>query len=270
MQVSGKLAPIVTENSGQKRRVFKASGTGQRESIPVRTRTSLQLYRTKLLIGKTNRVVEVLSSKETRENLRPSFSLDFRARNFQNWLEQKKLRRLPGERDLSFAWRVFLEIRNHYRYDWNPSMDRKVSNVCQLSATDCGGLSYLFCAVLRANKIPARPLIGRWAHSTAGVEDESHYFNCHVKSEFYARGVGWIPVDVSEAVANHKRDIKQLFGQDNGDFIVIHANPDLLLDRPCASSTNIRSLTDFRFWICQNGLLLGSPPRHVFWKVSVR
>jgi transglutaminase-like putative cysteine protease len=41
-----------------------------------------------------------------------------------------------------------------------------------------------------------------------------------VKAEFFAEGIGWVPVDISSAITQH--DVSASFGRDNGDFIVMN------------------------------------------------
>ena len=43
------------------------------------------------------------------------------------------------------------------------------------------------------------------------------YFQEHIKAEFYAQGVGWVPVDLSSAVLHDTSDAKlRYFGNDAG------------------------------------------------------
>ena len=91
---------------------------------------------------------------------------------------------------------------------------------------ECGDYSALFVALCRAGGIPARPVIGRWATSTAG--------DWHVWAEFYLPGYGWIPVDPT--IADSTGKLLDNFGHlDNGRFIlnktyniVLHPEPHFL------------------------------------------
>jgi transglutaminase-like putative cysteine protease len=65
--------------------------------------------------------------------------------------------------------------------------------------------------------LPARLLVGRGALS-AKPDNNMMY----VKAEFFAAGVGWVPVDV-----NYNR-----FGDDEANFIVLHVDTDVVLDVP--------------------------------------
>src|SRR5262245_61631201 len=81
---------------------------------------------------------------------------------FRQWLKEQKQSRGAMESDLDFARRVFQALRGKVKYEFRAGgrMDRLASSVCRASASDCGGLSALFCGVMRAHGIPARELVG--------------------------------------------------------------------------------------------------------------
>ncbi len=93
-------------------------------------------------------------------------------------------------------------------------------------------MAAVFVAACRANGVPARMLVGRWASSAKapkkGVEYEGQW---HVKAEFYARGIGWVPVDLSSAVVWDKSpEGLRYFSNDPGDFLTLHLDHDLVWD----------------------------------------
>ena len=53
---------------------------------------------------------------------------------------------------------------------------------------ECGDYTALFCALLRAVGVPARPVVGYWAESGQPT---------HVWAEFYLPSYGWVPADPS-------------------------------------------------------------------------
>ena len=96
--------------------------------------------------------------------------------------------------------------------------------------SDCGGLTALFVAAMRASGVPARQLVGRWAETAEAGEklDGKEWQKEHVKAEFYAAGVGWVPVDMSVAVDLDRRPGSvRHFGRDNADFVCLHVDPDV-------------------------------------------
>jgi hypothetical protein len=173
-----------------------------------------------------------LSPGEMKRYLRASLVEDFNAKPFQRWLDRAGLRRGKGESDLTFARRAFRYIKQHVRYEYRPEgMDRRVSAVCRAGKSDCGGQSFLLVAVLRANGVPARSVVGRWAlseesPSKKGGEPAGRH---HVKAEFFARGVGWVPVDMAAASGDEEQEFG-FFGDDPGDFVVMHEDVELILD----------------------------------------
>lgn len=273
---SGKRlnAQEVFEDSSTHRRAFRIHTTKQKEfaeQMTVSADYDAVLYKVELTVNKNGYAKERLSPNERKENLRSTFSLDFSDPQFQEFLKANDFAKGKMETDLCFAWRVFCSLKKQYKYYWTQSLDRRASITCKNRATDCGGLSYLFCSVLRANGIPARPLIGRWASSDDREEDFSSSYKCHVKSEFYVNDVGWIPADLSEAVSYKKTSPSRFFGTANGDFIVMHTNPDLILDSLFDGKKNIRSNPDFRVWALTDAgdKTAGAKiPRRIRWNVT--
>jgi transglutaminase-like putative cysteine protease len=122
-------------------------------------------------------------------------------------------------------------------------------------------LTALYVAALRANGIPARQLVGRWAQSAK--KNEMLYGKPwqqeHIKSEFYAGGIGWVPVDVSVAVDYDKKpgSLKH-FGDDPGNFLTFHFDADLMLDVPVVGKKPIRFMQEPAYFFEGRGSLEGA------------
>ena len=177
--------------------------------------------------------VAALTADERAAFTLPGRLTDFETPVFQAWLAEHALRPSGKETDLDFARRVFLEIKDGGGFEFNEQMDRRASVVCKGMKSDCGGLTALFVATLRANGIPARQLVGRWAETAEKDEklDGKEWQKEHVKAEFYAAGIGWVPVDMSVAVDIDRRPGSlRHFGRDNADFIAMHIEPDISLE----------------------------------------
>lgn len=262
-------ANTVKEHSESKRQLlFLHIGSDQSctKSLPLEARFKLRLYSTKLLEGKMKGKIETLSPEELRENTEASFSIDYKSREFKRFLLKNQLSRRSAESDLEFARRSFDFICSKYIYHWDQLLDRRVSLTCLRNNTDCAGICYLYCGILRANGIPARALIGRFARSSSKLEDYSGSFACHVRVEFYARDIGWVPADPAAALGVDKSLRKREFGFDAGDFIVMHVNPDLLLDSKVKGIKLVRSMPDFQYWLDFENA--SSPlPRQISWTV---
>lgn len=196
--------------------------------------------------------------------------MDFGKDVFKKWLQTRKLTRGPQEDVVDFARRAFLDIRSKATYEYAFTEDRHASHVCQGEKSDCGGLSTLFVSVMRANKIPARALYGRWATS-AKPDDKLGsvpFYQWHVKAEFFADGVGWVPVDMSCAVVHDKsKEGLKYFGADPGDFIVFHLDANLQLDSQWFGVKPMHSLQIPAWWVTGKGAVDGSKSTED-WKVK--
>ena len=79
-----------------------------------------------------------------------------------------------------------------------------------------------------------------------------------MKAEFFARGVGWVPVDVSSGILHDKspQGLK-FFGNDPGDFITFHVDGNLDIDTLLFGTESLSSLQSPRWWIKGAGSLKG-------------
>jgi len=107
-----------------------------------------------------------LSTAERTASLAETKTLDFSSPDFQDWLNEHKLRRRRNEDDVEFGRRAFLAVTRSMKYDYALKMDRRASHLCGDESADCGGMSVLFVAAMRANQIPARVLLGAWTRRT--------------------------------------------------------------------------------------------------------
>ncbi|MEM9016023.1 MAG: transglutaminase-like domain-containing protein, partial [Verrucomicrobiota bacterium] len=195
--------------------------------------------------------------------------MDFRSASAAEWRESHDLRRRHEESQVEFARRVYLAIRGDFRYSYAREMNRRASSICEARTSDCGGLSILFVATLRANQIPARLLVGRWARSATPGETNHGvpYYQNHVKSEFFADGLGWIPVDISLGLNDKTHSGTDHFGNDPGDFLVLHLDHGLGVDTVYFGEESITWLQGIKYWVTGRGSLEGS--RHEYkWVVK--
>ncbi len=98
-------------------------------------------------------------------------------------------------------------------------------------------------------------IVGRWAQSGGKVKGEA-YDQEHAKAEFYAQEVGWVPVDISSGVL-HDRNPRGLtfFGNDPGDFLVMHVDPDIVCDTLHFGRQTIAWLQRPAYWVTGEGNL---------------
>lgn len=211
-----------------------------------------------------------LSRRERDDALRKTPLFDYRSPQLQAWLDEHDLQRRDEEQEVDFARRVFQAVVRNTEYDYKSEMSREASHVCTAGSSDCGGMAVLFCSALRAGGVPARALAGCWAKSAAadGMLNGVRYYQTHVKAEFFADGVGWVPVDCSSAVL-HDRTAEKLryFGNDPGDFLTLHVDPELKVDSVYFGTKTLPWLQQFNFFVRGKGTLAGLK-REMNWTVE--
>lgn len=210
--------------------------------------------------------VPPLSSEEQALYLRESESYDFNQPVFVQWLQTSGLRRRNDESVLQFAWRAYDFLRTNYSYQYTAKQQRNVSYLCTQRVADCGGCSFLLVSILRSNRIQARATAGRWAKSSTKPEESGsgELGTFHVKSEFYAPGIGWVPVDVSKALGCSAEDAPRFFGHDQGNFFVMHIDPDFKVQTALFGEKRFTLLQSPAFWVKGKGSFQGSTSK-IFW-----
>jgi len=84
---------------------------------------------------------------------------------------------------LAYAWVV-----DNVRYEENRNPDRPATDALAERTGDAYDMAILFCALARAQGIPAQPVAGI-------LVDEKRATRLHWWAEFYVEKFGWIPVD---------------------------------------------------------------------------
>ena len=208
-----------------------------------------------------------LTAEERTHSLADSKLIDFRDDKFQKWLDEHDLRRRPQGSTIDFSRRVFSYLKRTMQYEYLGDMDRRATHVCRAGRSDCGGMSSLFVAILRANNIPARAMAGRWASNAkppasdvaSQYQQISHSQQVHVKAEFFVDEVGWIPVDLSSGVLHdHSTDGLRYFGRDPGDFFVLHIDPCVEVETPTFGRATFDWLQTFHYYVNGKGELKDS------------
>jgi transglutaminase-like putative cysteine protease len=180
------------------------------QGFTVEATYDLTVNRRKLEPGEPTIPVAPLRRAERAAFLSPSNHFDFTISRFRAWLTKAELKRKKEERDLDFAYRAMEAMVKGYKYRFELKSDRTASAVCKAGWSDCGGLATVYVSALRANGIPARCLTGR------NFQPDGP----HVRLEFYAAGVGWVPCDPSLAIARRSADAG--FGREPTDMVIMH------------------------------------------------
>lgn len=181
----------------------------------------LSMSNRKLVAGKPAISVRPLSDEVRAWSLRSNKFTNFDEPHFQTWIKEHDLVRSSGERDVKFAYRALGILGKLLKYGTAGPQD--ACSVISQGGSECGGLSNTYVAVLRANGIPARLIPGRWLGKAKPEMDSTGALDfdrttIHCKSEFYATGIGWVPV---MAVPTGGASTESSFGIDNGDFLAL-------------------------------------------------
>jgi transglutaminase-like putative cysteine protease len=175
----------------------------------------------------------------------------------RQWMQNVGLTRRDEEGDLAYAYRTFQYIRHHFRYEC-PVDDQSPVAVCTRGKSDCAGLSGLFIRLLRENGVAARALTGRFARSgkkyDGRVVSGDNEGREHVRVEFFAKGVGWVPVELAAAVSvPHAADLT-FFGNDAGDLVTLAHDPYGLTDTVLAGKqSSVACQSVFLYWRSSSG-----------------
>jgi hypothetical protein len=204
--------------------------------------------------------VEELTAEDRRQSLAATKVMDFRSEGFRKWLAEHKLRRREGEHAVDFGRRAFLAVVKNFQYDFRPQMDRRAEVVCREGRADCGGLSVVFVAALRANGVPARLRVGRWARPQKPGErlGDVDYGQQHVIAEFFAPDAGWVAADCASGVLHDQSpDRLHYFGHFRADFITLHVDGALVLDAGPQGKRPVEWLQGVVYWVTGTGELTG-------------
>jgi len=190
------------------------------------------------------------------EFLASTESINWKDAAFQDWLDSSGLRRKGGESPVDFGQRVYDYCLSHGRYVYPPSSAWTSAAACQRLRSDCGGFSLVFTAACRANKIPARMLVGQnfkarqLADGTVALTEGRQ---AHVIAEFFDPQIGWIPEDISSTFlrARGYPDLN-FFGRDPGFFFAWHTDTDFHFNTPRKSDTHIQWIQNPNLWFSEN------------------
>jgi choice-of-anchor C domain-containing protein len=214
---------------------FKASLTAE-----------LTLYATQLLPrvrGQQVPPVADLTAEQVQRYTAAWGPEDYDAKVFQDYLDRTGLRRDEKESDLSFARRAFYYLKHHIEYaDLPEGLTCKASDICTAGKGICTEQEVLLVAILRANHIPARALPGGLVPWDKPAVDG--FLAGHVRSEFFARGIGWVPADLTFESDGEL----SYFGYDDGLLAVNHNDFDFIFEPFPGESYRLGALAYFAWW----------------------
>ena len=132
--------------------------------------------------------------------------------------------------DMEMARAIYLHAVSTMKYDktgkgWGHG---DIYYACEERRGNCTDFHALFIGYARAMGIPARFAIGFPLPAERGQGQIAGY---HCWAEFYAKGVGWVPVDASEA-AKHPDKRDYFFGHHDENRLEFSRGRDLILTPP--------------------------------------
>ena len=173
-------------------------------------------------------------------------SINWDTDRFQDWLASSGLRRRSGESAVAYGARVFAYLRENGSYAYPPETAWNAAAACRSLDTDCGGFSLVFAAACRANRIPARMLVGQWFKSRGGDPGERQ---AHVIAEFFDPQIGWIPEDISSTLLRVRGFADtNFFGRDPGYFFAWHVDTDFQFDVPDKPDAKVQWIQNPSLW----------------------
>lgn len=126
--------------------------------------------------------------------------------------------------------KMYRAVLDHMRYSkdgtgWGRG---DVTHACTAGFGNCTDFHSLFIAMARSRGIPARFIMGFPLPETRGAGEVKGY---HCWAEFFVDGVGWVPVDASEA-DKHPELANYYFGSLTADRVAFTRGRDLVLVPP--------------------------------------
>ena len=215
------------------------------------------VFQTRQLIdGPPDATAKPILPPRPGEFLASTESINWKADPFQDWLDSSGLRRAANESPAAFGERVYAYFKAHGRYTYPPVSAWNSAAVCQRLRTDCGGFSLVFTAACRANRIPARLLVGQ-CFKTRALPDGTVVLTggrqAHVIAEFFDPRIGWIPEDISSTFLKTPgySDLN-FFGRDPGYFFAWHVDTDFHFDTPRKPDAHVQWIQNPNLWFSED------------------
>jgi transglutaminase-like putative cysteine protease len=174
-------------------------------------------------------------------------SVEVNARDVERWLKPDRLVPLDDQirawarevvdaahakTDLEMARAIYNHVVATVKYDksgkgWGRG---DIYYACENRRGNCTDFHAIFIGYARALGIPARFAIGFPVPADRGSGQIAGY---HCWAEFYAKGIGWVPVDASEAAKDPSRR-EYFFGAHDENRVEFSRGRDLVLNPPQA------------------------------------
>ncbi|HXI41078.1 MAG TPA: transglutaminase domain-containing protein, partial [Bryobacteraceae bacterium] len=185
--------------------------------------------------------------REHRQDLLPAASVAEEGGDVERWLKPDRLVPLDDQirkwarevadaaqakTDLEMARAIYNHVVATVKYDksgkgWGRG---DIYYACENRRGNCTDFHAIFIGYARALGIPARFAIGFPVPPDRGSGQIAGY---HCWAEFYAKGIGWVPIDASEAAKDPSRR-EYFFGAHDENRVEFTRGRDLVLNPPQA------------------------------------
>lgn len=231
-------------------------GSGDERRVHWRVEITGVFQTRQLANGPASATAKPVVPPKPGEFLASTESINWRDAAFQAWLDSSGLRRKGDEAPVDFGRRVYDYLHAHGRYVYPPSSAWTSAAACQRLRSDCGGFSLVFTAACRANKIPARMLVGQNFKARQlpdGTVALTEGRQAHVIAEFFDPQIGWIPEDISSTFlrARGYPDLN-FFGRDPGYFFTWHTDTDFHFNTPRKPNAHVQWIQNPNLWFSEN------------------
>jgi len=185
--------------------------------------------------------------REHRQDLLPVAAVEAEGGDVERWLKPDRLVPLDDQirkwarevvdaaqakTDLEMARAIYNHVVATVKYDksgkgWGRG---DIYYACENRRGNCTDFHAIFIGYARALGIPARFAIGFPVPPDRGSGQIAGY---HCWAEFYAKGIGWVPIDASEAAKDPSRR-EYFFGTHDENRVEFTRGRDLVLNPPQA------------------------------------
>ena len=132
---------------------------------------------------------------------------------------------LNPEEPMETGRKIYDYLIDEMEYNWlaEGAGTGDVLWACDSKTGDCTDYNSLFLALCRSQGIPADHVFGFPIRST---KDKGRIPSFHCAAQFYVKGVGWVPVDPSEA-DKHPESRDYLFGSQSASYMLFSHGRDI-------------------------------------------
>lgn len=232
-----------TDQTGQRVMLLRAAGAPNHpNSLAVHIDMTVKLFKRSLKWGAPATPPQLSATDRSRYLGLPN-NADMNV--LADWMKGHGLNGKGNDTDLEFAQKLVNLIRRSLRYKWDARAPQGHAPTISRGWGACGDLNGLAVDALKLAGIPARTRAG------VNIVGAEHPFapsgdgDMHVGAEFWAQGVGWVPIEASAfdgPSLNEGGPLRPFIGTTTGEHLTKHYDV-LWID----NQSRVLQLMDFPF-----------------------